>query len=92
MQLGCVSQDTNPPKKSILRKSGKLGSSRAATFSKGTAHHKKILEKKGSPQGVDQKCEPEERNPNFEDRTLQESLQQRRCARRDAWDLAKKCL
>ena len=25
IQLGCVSQDTKPPKKSILRKSGKLG-------------------------------------------------------------------
>ena len=47
-QLGCVSLDTEQPKKSILRKSGKLGSNRAVTFSKGTWHNIKKSGKKGS--------------------------------------------
>ena len=37
-----------------------------------------------------QKCEPQERNPcapKFGDRTLQDTLQQEGCARREAWDL-----
>ena len=39
-----------------------------------------------------QKCVPQERIPwasKFEERTQDETLQQERCARRDAWDLAK---
>ena len=44
--MGCENQDY-PPKESILRKIGKLGSNRAVTFSKGTWHHVKILETKG---------------------------------------------
>ena len=38
------------------------------------------------------KCEPQERNPcapKYEERTLQETLRHERCARREAWDLAK---
>ena len=49
-------------------------------------------EKKGPSQGIIQMCEPQERNPcapKFEERTLEETLQQERCARREAWDLAK---
>ena len=65
--MGCVSQDTEPPKKSTLRKSN-----RAVTFSKGTWHHMNIRERKGPSQGVVQNCEPQERNPcapKIEDRT-----------------------
>ena len=39
-----------------------------------------------------QKCKPQERNPcapKFEDRTHQETWQQERCARREAWNLAR---
>ena len=80
--LGCVFQDTEPPKsKSILRKSTKsLGSDRAVRISKGTER------------GVILKCELHERSlcdPKIEDRTQEETLQQERCARREAWDLAK---
>ena len=46
-QLGCVSQDSESPKMSDLRKSGKVGSNRAVTCSKGTWHHKNSG-KKGS--------------------------------------------
>ena len=52
---------------------------------------KKNRERQDPSQGVIQKCEPQERNPRaskIEDRTLQEALQQERCARRDAWGLA----
>ena len=53
--------------------------------------HMAPQEKSGS-QGVIQKCEPQERNPRarkFQDKTLQETSQQERCARREAWHLAK---
>ena len=39
-RLGCVSQD-HPPKKSILREVGKLGSNHTVKFSKGTWHRRK---------------------------------------------------
>ena len=90
--MGCVSQDTERPKKSILRKSRKLGSNCTVTFSKGTWHHIKSRERKGPSQGVVQKCKPQERNrcaPKSEDRTQEDTLRQERCARREAWVLAK---
>ena len=46
--------------------------------------HIKDREGKGPSQGMMQTCEPQERNPcepKFEDRTVQETLQQERCAR-----------
>ena len=46
-QLGCVSQDTESPNMSVPQKSGKVGSNRAVTCSKGTWHHKNSG-KKGS--------------------------------------------
>ena len=90
-QLGCVSQDSHPSK-SIQRKGRRLGSNHTVKFSKGTWHHIKIREWKGPSRGVIQKCEPHERNPcapSCEERTQDETLQQERCARRAAWDLAK---
>ena len=86
-----MSQDAEPLKKSVLRESSKLGSDRTVKFCKGTWHPVKIRERKGPSQGVVPKCEPQERNPcapKIEDRTLQGTLQQDRCARREAWDLA----
>ena len=91
LQLGCVSQDC-PPKKSILWEVGKVGSNHTVKFSKGTWHHTKIRERKGPSQGVLHKCEPQERNPcapKFEHRTREETSQQERYARREAWDLSK---
>ena len=90
--LGCVFQDTEPPKsKSILRKSTKsLGSDRSVHFSKGTLHFVTIRERKGPSQGVIQNCETQERNPcapKLEDGTQEETLQQERCALRKAYHL-----
>ena len=51
----------------------------------------KFWEGKCPSQGVAQKCEPQDRNPwapKFEERTQEETLQQERCARREAKDLA----
>ena len=61
---------------------------RTVKFSKGTWHHEKIRERKGPSQGVTQKCELQERNPcapKYEDGSFQETLQQERCVRREAW-------
>ena len=78
-QLGCTFRDTEPPKKSILRKSPKkMGSNCTVIFSKGTIHRVKIRERKGPSQGVIQKRGPQEHNPcapEFEDRTPEETLQ-----------------
>ena len=91
--VACPKIQRPPKSKSILRKSTKsVGSGSTVKFSKDTWHHQKIQEIKGPSQGVIQKCEPQERNPRaptFEDRTHQETLQQERCARREAWDSAK---
>ena len=46
IQLGCVSQESHP-RKSILRKEGRLGSNHAVKFSLGTWHHIKNRERKG---------------------------------------------
>ena len=50
-----MSQDTEPPKKSIPRKSGKLGSNHAVKFST-----QKKRERKGPSQSAIQMCEPHE--------------------------------
>ena len=89
----CVSR--SPSETSIPQTVEKLESNHTFKLCKGTWHHIKIRERKGPSRGVDQKCEPHERNPcapTFEARTRDETLQQERCARRVAWDLAKKCL
>ena len=89
-QMNCVSQDPHP-KKSILRKEGQLGSIRKVQFSRSTWHHIKNRERKCPSQGIIQKCEPHERcpcAPKFVERSQQDTLQQERCARRVAWNLA----
>ena len=79
-------------RKSTPRKVGKLGSNRAVTFSNGAWHHVKNREKKGPSQGIILKVQAPRTQSvcaKFEDRTVQETLQQERCARRGVWDLAK---
>ena len=52
----------------------------------------KIRERKGPSRGMIQKCELHERSPyapKFEERSQEENLQQERCARGAAWNLAK---
>ena len=91
-QIGCVSQDSHP-RRSFLREEGKLGPNHAVKFSRSTWHHIKTRERKGQSRGIIQKCEPHERSPcapGFEERTQDKTLHQERCARRVAWDSAKK--
>ena len=79
-------------RKSILRKAGKLGSNHVIKFSKGTWHQIKIRERKGSSRGLIRKSVRHECSPcapEFEERTLDKTLHQERCARRAAWNLAK---
>ena len=90
--MGCVSQDSYL-RKSVPREEGKLRSKRTVKFSKGTWHQIKIREGKGPSRGIVQKCAPHEHNPcawKFEDRSHEETLHHERCARKTAWDLAKK--
>ena len=93
----CIPGFSEPPKsKSILRTSPKFfGPKRSVHFSKGTLHHVKIPERKCPSQGVIQHSEPHERSPyapKFEDRPQEETPQQQRSARRDAWGMAKHVL
>ena len=62
-------------------------------FSGRTWYEIQIRERKGPSQGVIQKGEPHERNPcapKSEERTLEETSRQEECARKGAWDLARK--
>ena len=79
-KLGCVFQ-----------KDTKLeGPKRSVQVSQGALRHR--LQSMVPSQGVIQRSEPHERSPyalKFEDRSQEETLQQERCARRDAWKMAK---
>ena len=76
-----------PKKDSILREFGKLGSNHTVKFSRGAWHHVKIREKKGPSQGMFKNANLIPWAPKL--RTQDETLKQERCARREAWDLAK---
>ena len=85
-QLGCVSQDSYP-RKSFLHERGKLGSTHAVQFSKGTWHQMKIRERMSPSRGIIQKSAPHERcprAPKFEDRSHEETLHVEGCARKAA--------
>ena len=93
IQLVCVSRDS-PQKKSILREVGRWRLNHAVKLSKTTMRHAKIGESKGPSQGsgLCTKSVPQERipwAPKFEERTQDETLEQDRCARRHAWEVAK---
>ena len=64
-----------------------MGSNHTVNFSKGTWHHRKILERKGPSRGVIPKCDP--CAPRVGERTQDETLDQERCAHRVPWNLAK---
>ena len=89
-QMGCVFQDTEPPKSMLILRKGTtfLGPKRSVQVSEVTLRHVKIRERKCPSPGVSPHSEPHERSPYapmFEDRSQEETLQQERCARRDAW-------
>ena len=69
-----------------------LRPARAVQFSKDTMRHKINRESKGPSLGVTQRTSPHERSPyapKFEDRSQEETERQERCARGDAWRMAK---
>ena len=78
---------------SILRKYTKvLVSTRRARFTKAALRQTNIREKKGPSLGTNQVKVPRQRRPyalKFEDRSQEEIERQERCARGDAWKLAK---
>ena len=90
-QLGCVFQDSTPPK-SILRKSTDMPKPiQRVKFTKAIARHTKIRDQNPSL-GYICPGEPHERSPNapkFEDRSLEETEWQELGAREAAWKLAK---
>ena len=96
-QLGCAFQDTEPPESlAILRKSTKvLGSIRRVRFTKATQRHANIRENKGPSLRKIQVKVPRQRSPyalKFEDGSQKEIEIQERCARDDAWRLARNIL
>ena len=95
-QLGCVSQDMEPPKSSsILRKSSNTRKPiRCVRFTKAVVHHACIRDQNPSL-GMICPGDHHQRNPNapkFEDRSQEETEWQERCAREAAWRLAKSIL
>ena len=93
-QLGCVSQDMEPPKSTTtLRKSSNiLRPIRCVRFTKAVLRHADIRDKNPSP-GLICPGDPHQRSPNapkLEDRSQEETEWQERCAREAAWKLAKK--
>ena len=96
-QLSCVSQDTEPPESAvILRKSPKvLGSIRRVRFTRAALRQANIRENKDPSLGEIQVKNLHLRSPyamKLEDRSPGETARQERCARGDAWELAKKNL
>ena len=92
-RVGCVAQDSYP-RKSVLREQGKLGSNHAVILQRHLASNQHSG-KKGPSRGIIPNCEPHERSPcapKSEERSHEETLHQEGCARKAAWDLAKKCL
>ena len=92
-QLGCVTQDMEPPKSSsILRKSSNIRKPiRCVQFTKAVVRHANIRDKNPSL-GMICPGDPHQRNPNapqFEDRSQEETEWQERWAREAAWKLAK---
>ena len=95
-QLGCASQDMEPPKSSsILRKSSNMRKPiRCVQFTKAVVRHADIRDTNPSL-GMTCPGDPHQRNPNapkFEDRSQEETEWEERCAREAAWRLAKSIL
>ena len=95
-QLGCLSQETEPPKSSsILRKSSNvLKPIRCIRFTEALLRHACIRDQNPSL-GMICPGDPHQRNPNapkFEDRSQEETEWQEQGAREAAWKLAKNVL
>ena len=93
-QLSCVSHDAEPPESAAISRKGTkvLRPIRRVRFSQSTPRQANIREKKGPSFGKIQVKIPHQRSPyalKFEDRSPMETVRQERCARGDAWELAK---
>ena len=95
-QLGCESQDMEPPKSSsILRKSSNIRKPiRCVRFTEAVLRHANIRDQNPSLEMI---CpgDPHQRNtnaPKIEDRSQEETERQERCARETSWRLAKNIL
>ena len=89
-QLGCVSQDFEPPDSAaILRKGTKvLGPFRRVRFIQATQRHANIRDNKGTSLGKIQVKSSHQNSPyamKIEDRSLEETDRQERCARGGEW-------
>ena len=94
-QLGCVSQDVEPAESStIIRKDPKiLGPIRRVRFTRAALRQANIRENKDPSLNKMQVKLPHQGSPyavKFEDRSQEETARQERCARGDAWELARK--
>ena len=94
-QLGCVFQDMEPPKLSlILRKSSDMQKPiQRVNFTKAIARHTKIRDQNLSL-GLICPCEPHQRSPNapkFEDRSQEETVARARCPRSSV-ESGQKCI
>ena len=93
-QLGCVSQDVEPPESAATSLKGKtvLGPIRRVRYTRAALRQANIRENKGpSLNGIQVKL-LHQRSPyavNFEDRSQEETEGQERWVRGDAWKLAK---
>ena len=94
-QLSCASQDTEPPESSTISRKGTkvLGPIRRLRFTRAAVRQSNIRQNKGPSLGKIQVQIPHQRSPyalKFEDRSPGEIARQERCARGDAWELARK--
>ena len=94
-QLSCVSQDGEPPDSATISRKGTkvLEPFRRVRFTRAALRKANIRENKGPSLGKMHVKIPHQRSPyaiKFEDRSLEEIARQERCARGDAWELAKK--
>ena len=93
-QLSCVSKDTEPPDHTTSSRKGKrvLEPLRRVRFTRAASRQANIREKEGPSLGKIQVKLPHQRSPyavKFEDKSPGETARQERCARGDAWELAK---
>ena len=93
--LSCVSQDTEPPDSTTISRKGKrvLEPIQRERFTRAALRQANIREKEGPSLRKIQVKIPHQRSPyamKFEDRSPGETPRQERCARGDAWELARR--
>ena len=93
-QLGCLSQDAEPPEYSAILRMGTeiLGPIRRVRFTRTAPRQANIRENTGASMNKIQLKVPHLHSlyaMKFEDRSQEETERQERCARGDAWRLAK---